>query len=216
MAERVAERSGDAGDRPDRHRTGRRRRRGGRIVLLGLAALFLMPVLAAIALNFYLPGWRPGATVNHGTLLEPRRLASAGLRAEAGAAAPGDPLRGTWTLLAPVHAPCEQACRDALVRMRQARLALGRHRDAVGRLAVRAPGATLPAEVRDAHPGLAAVRAERDWLEALGGPAANGHLYLVDPNGFLVMHFAPAVGTSDLLDDLERLLRAARLGGAAR
>lgn len=48
-----------------------RARRGNRLVLLGLFAVFIAPVLVAYALNVWWPQWRPFGRMNHGELVEP-------------------------------------------------------------------------------------------------------------------------------------------------
>ena len=125
---------------PERPAAGRAR--SGRLVLLGLLALFVVPILVAYALNVLTPQWRPFGSTNRGELIEPARLiASAGLTSIDGRPLAGSPFVEQWTLLA-VHADgCGDPCAKALQRMRRSRLAMGKDADRVRRVLVVPDGA---------------------------------------------------------------------------
>jgi len=117
--------------------------------------------------------------------------------------------------------PCAQACIDSLVEMRQIRLTTGRDRDRVERVWLRtldstaAPAEPLPAGLE----GTWVLSTEADpqgaWSERLPqaqrAGAAQG-LWLVDPQGNLMMHFPAQIDPAKIKKDLIRLLKASRVG----
>ena len=142
-----------------------------------------------------------------------------------------DELRGLWTLLHVVEDECGEACERALYHMRQVRLALNQRKDRVRRVAVvHAPG-QLPAPLLAEHRGLVVIGGEPDAREALveqvrtapvdgqgpdgtdaGGAAPLDGIWLVDPNGNLVLRFAPDLDPRNMLKDIKHLLKVSRIG----
>ena len=192
-----------------------RRRRRSRLVLVGLFALFMGPILIAYTLNVLYPGWAPFGTSNRGALVEPARsLSTQGLRPADGEPLAAEPFTERWTLVA-VHGPgCGQACEQALVRMRQTRLALGKDAGRLQRwLVVSEAGAAPARELVERHQGVRVLAATRAWTAALGAPEATpGTVYLVDPQGYLVLRYDPALADDSILKDLKRLLRISKIG----
>ena len=91
----------------------------GRGALIGLAALFFIPLIGAFWL-YYAGGWRPAGSTNHGELISPARpLASVQLVKADGSAARADLLKEKWTLVYIGDGACDEACRTALWTMRQ-------------------------------------------------------------------------------------------------
>src|SRR3954468_5985022 len=94
-------------------------RNKNRLMLIGVALLFLAPMIAAIVLNA--KGWHPLSTSNNGTLVEPPQdLTGVDVAlADGSKLAWSDPQR-RWTLLALPGVQCAQACRtrlDEILRM---------------------------------------------------------------------------------------------------
>ena len=191
---------------PERSKLGPRR------LLLVTFVVFFLPVLAAWLLNVLAPGWLPFGTVNHGTLVQPvRAIASSGLVGLDGRAVDEDYLRGRWTLVQVIRAPCDRDCLDALLRTRQVRRALGEDIDRTQHLAVLA----APAFAADfGELELSCAVADDRWLASFdfGEAGASTSLYLIDPQGYLMMRFAADVDQHGLLADLERLLKISKIG----
>lgn len=128
-----------------------------------------------------------------------------------------DLLSGTdWTLLYVRTTPCEERCRQELIRLRQVHLALGRDQDRVRRVFVGPQAETVavgdPAFSTVGSTGEAGGEL-LDVLEQVGHPpGAEGRIYVVDPHGNLVMSYPPDADQEGLLDDLERLLSVSRIG----
>jgi len=189
-------------------------RLGPRGLLLVTFLIFFVPVIAAWLLNVMVPGWLPFGTVNYGTLVQPvRPIARAGLSRIEGGAIDADYLDGHWTLVQVIDAPCGQDCLDALVHIRQVRRALGDDMSRTQHLAVVADSA-FAADFAELE--LTAAVADDRWLEPFAfddaGASASPALFLVDPQGYLMMRYAPDVGQHGLLADLERLLKISKIG----
>lgn len=203
-----------------------RARFGPRRLLLLTFLIFFLPIIAAWLLNVLAPGWLPFGTVNHGTLVQPVRPVSAsGLVRLDGGVLDGpldsDFLAGRWTLVHVVRAPCARECLDALTRTRQVRRALGDDMSRTQHLAVVADAAFA-----GNFDGLelTAALADGRWLapfedvstegavDGASGARAAPALYLVDPQGYLMMRYPPEVEQDGLLADLKRLLKLSKIG----
>ena len=177
-----------------------------RLQLLFIALVFLGPL--AIAAWLYSQGSSPAGRTNHGALLEP--IVNIGDPSSM----PGVQDR-TWLLLHRNPGTCDDACREALYKYRQARLMLGKEMDRVQRVFLH--GDSLPDTVflADEHPGLITI--EDSKLDALLNnkrPAAlpAGGYYLIDPLGNLVMYFRPDIDPANMVDDIKHLLKLSRIG----
>ena len=191
------------------------RRRRARTLLIATFALFFLPVAGAWLLNVFVPDWRPFGTVNHGTLVEPvRPVSAAGLVDPRGSGVDADYLSGRWTVVHVQRGPCAQPCIDALARTRQVRRALGEDMHRVQRLLVAAAGAD--AAGLEASTDLALALADGDWLSTFSfadaGSTPDSAIYLIDPQGYLMMRYPLDVDQRGLLGDLERLLKISKVG----
>lgn len=193
--------------------------RRSRLGLIGLAALFFVP-LALSFLLYYGTSWRPSGGTQHGELIRPpRALPAITLLPVDGGPARPDGLRGAWHLVYLGPADCNQPCRDSLVLTRQVRLALDKDMTRVRRVYLY-PGEANPAAMLAAdHPDLMvaslateeATRLAADFRSGRAGPEA-GEWFLVDPLGNLMMAYPADVAPKGLLKDLERLLKLSHIG----
>jgi len=187
--------------------------------LIGLAALFFVP----LALSFYLyygTSWRPSGGAQHGELIDPARpLPEVALAQPDGTPTGGDFLRGDWHLVYVGDGACDPACREALVKARQVRLALDKDVSRVGRVFLYAGAAPEPGYLAAEHPDLVAASVDGEQgLTVLAAfpqdppPLSAGHLYIVDPLGNLMMRYPADADPRAILTDLERLLRLSHIG----
>ena len=186
-------------------RTAQRRNRVALLVVLGM---FFGGMLVAGALRF--SGWRPDGMKNKGEMLQPyvdlREYAPT--LADGRAYAWHDSPR-TWRIVA-MPRDCDGARREACMRLlgdldKVWRL-MGRNADRVHVLWAGAPPVEV-ATLREVHLirvdkrlRAALVRNDKDVAE--GDP-----VWLVDPNGFVVLRYAGGSDPGDLRSDLARLLR---------
>ncbi len=190
-------------------------RQPARILLVATFLFFFLPIVGAWLLNVYAPDWRPFGTVNHGTLVQPARPVSAErLRHFDGSAMDPGYLSERWTLVHLLDGDCRQSCIDALARSRQVHRALGDDMHRVQLLLVRA--APVGARSAELPTGVALAVADRGWLARFTDiDAAAGRdpgIYLVDPQGYLLMRYPQDVDRRALLADLERLLKISKIG----
>ena len=183
---------------------------GPRAKLLGLAALFALPIAASIvAYNVV----EPANTSNFGELLlPPSTITSQPLERQGGGEFRFAGLAGRWVLVASDSGACPAACRDKLATLRQVRLALGRNAARVERVFVvddlQALDPALAAEFAGTH----AVRTPRGLAIPAGAANDRAHVYLVDPRGNVMMRWPAGADRKRMLGDLQRLLKASQIG----
>jgi cytochrome oxidase Cu insertion factor (SCO1/SenC/PrrC family) len=182
------------------------KRAKARRTLIAVFAVFAAPLIAAIlAFNF----WRPSTTSNYGELLTPRTLPALALSDLDGKAVTLESLRGKWLLVHVDSGACEASCRDKLYKLRQVRLAQGKHLDQVERvffiIDAQAPAPDLLRTYEGTHFWRASDA--RAVMEALQAPDAQARIFIVDPIGQLMMRFPPEADPGKMLKDLKRLLK---------
>ena len=182
--------------------------RRNRAALLVVLVMFFGGMLVAGALRF--SGWRPDGMKNKGEMLQPY----VDLRGYSPTLADGRPYAWhddprTWRIVA-MPRDCDGARREACTRLlgdldKVWRL-MGRNADRVHVLWAGAPPVDV-STLREVH----LVRADgrlREVLVRNGRDAADGDpVWLVDPNGFVVLRYAAGSDPGDLRSDLARLLR---------
>lgn len=183
---------------------------GPRGKLLLIAAGFALPIVASFLAFYFL---RAEPTANYGELLlPPARITSQRFERVEGGDWSFEALSGRWILVVSEAGACPAACVDKLTALRQVRLALGRNASRVARVYV----------VDDlARPDSGTLRAFEGTVVALtpagmhlppGAANDRAHIYLVDPNGNVMMRWPAGADQRRLLKDLERLLRASQIG----
>ncbi len=192
-----------------------------RSFLIGVAMLFFVPLAIAVYLYYSGSADHPLRTVNHGALVEPARpLPALALPlAGAGATRPGFLLH-KWTLLYVGPGICGERCRAALYDTRQVRFALSRDMRRVQRVFIAVGACCDETFLHTQHPDLITVRATAAaapllaLLPAVNGsaPPDAGRLYLIDPNGNLMMTYSANAKPKDILEDMKRLLQLSNIG----
>lgn len=178
---------------------------------MGLFALAAAPFVAALIAHLV---WQPGRQTNYGELLLPERLPETALAGADGRAFRLSDLKGKWVMLHIDGASCLAYCQKKLFYLRQVRLALGKDMDRVERVWLIDDQVTLDALLGREYLGTHYVRAAGSPLLALF-PAASSrhdHIYLVDPQGNLMLRFPKDPDPSRMKKDLDRLLRASGAG----
>ena len=187
------------------------RKRSARRTLMLLALICAAPVLASYVAYYWL---RPEGRTNYGELLQAGPAPEIEGTRPDGAPFRLSELRGRWVMLIVDGADCDASCARKLYATRQARTIQGREQDRVARVLLQPTGAApLPTELSATHPGMIVVRGDsRQWqtLPGRGDPVDN--IYLLDPHGNLVLRYPADPDIRGLAKDLERLLRASRIG----
>lgn len=148
----------------------------------------------------YLLGWSPGAPSNYGELLKPHVVE----------ATPLSELRGKWVLVTFDAAACDASCERKLYIARQVRRAQGKDMERIERLWVIMDAGKPRADILAATEGTRIARNE-NLSGGFPGPAAE-YIYLVDPLGNLMMRFPRDPDPSQVIKDLQRLLKYSRFG----
>jgi hypothetical protein len=184
-------------------------RRGRRQFLL-LVSFFVLPMAAAVLLAF--SGWRPQATRNHGELLEP----AVDFRAERAVLAGGahvvwNSADGIWHIVVRAPEGCGAPCARMVDSLQRVWLGLGS--DAAHAAVLWTGG--VDEATRDAlakFPQARVATLDTALLPPAAPPLAGDALaplgvWLVDPNGYLVMRYAPGFDPIGLRADLRKLIR---------
>jgi len=178
----------------------------GRRTLLLLAAVAIAPVVASYSAYYFFP--REQRT-NYGELLATPAPPLPGVRTD------GQPfalaqLHGKWALVVSSPGTCDALCTQALHATRQARTIQGREMERVLRVWLVTDDAAPDPALLARHPDLLVARVSREVLAGL--PAGVDRIYLVDPLGNLVLAFPTDPDIKKVAKDLERVLRASRIG----
>lgn len=174
-----------------------------RRMLVVIAVLFLGSFVAAGVLRF--SGWRPAQLQNHGELLQPYGdLRQVQARLAGGEAYPWNPQARLWRIAIAPPAGCGARCVALSRELDTVWQLFGRNADHVHLLWI---GEPPPGAVRNA-----ATRVLRDDAALRAGlprvdDSAGVPVYVIDPNGFVVLRFAPGFDPADLRTDVARLLK---------
>jgi hypothetical protein len=176
-----------------------------------LALVCAAPVVASYSAYYW---FRPTARVNYGEL-----LAVAPAQEIVGTMPEGttfrlSDFRGRWLYLLADSGPCDESCQHKLYATRQARTIQGREQDRVVRVWLRPKGAaTLAPQLLAQHPGLVVVDVDPgQWAALHGAMDVPQDIYVIDPLGNIVLRYPPDPDIKRMAKDLERLLRASRIG----
>ena len=193
------------------------------MLILLLAVFVLPPLLSWFLFNYTDLGKGPGAGA-HGTLVvPPRPVPDWSLVNPADYSDTGGRLRGKWTLVYLLDGKCGETCLENLYRMRQLRLATGRHAQRVQRavLVVNNDRGALTQKQLAEYPGQYVLYPENMDAGSLlalfrltpdDRPYAHDRLYLVDPLGNLMMTYPATTPPGGIIKDLTRLLKNSRIG----
>ena len=178
----------------------RNRNRG---MLIAIIVIFLGSFIVAGALRF--SGWRPEALKNKGELLQPpgdlRRVKP--LLTD-GSEYQWNPVERTWRIALAPPTNCTTQCVELARQINLVWQLFGREADRVHVLWIGTPpaGATKLQTLRllQQSPALRSALPRVD--DAKGVP-----VYVIDPNGFVILRYAPGFDPADLRTDMARLLR---------
>lgn len=187
--------------------------RRARRQLVALALIFLAPLLLAYYFVFF--GGATGRRMNYGELVGPQPVPEAVAARLYGWTDPATHSPRRWLLVDIEAAPCAEACRARLEALRQIRLATARDEDRVARVVLLVDEAApdgAPAVARDKDLKELSVPAKIAETFPGQGRIPDGHVYLLDPLGNVVLRFPPDLDRRRTLKDLTRLLQASQIG----
>ena len=183
-------------------------RNRNRIALLAVVAVFVLPILVAmwIARSDRIPE----ATGVHGRMYDPARdLRDLDLQPVDGSAYAWNPEERTWRLLVVPPARCGQECVDLVADLDKVWRLFGRNAGRVHVLWACAEAACMPPAGTELPDTFLRIHPDARLRAALPGvdDPAGTPVYVLDPNGFLVLRYAPGFDPSGLRRDVGKLVR---------
>lgn len=174
-----------------------------RLTLLLIAAIFLSSFFIAAFLRF--SGWTPDQGKNYGELLQPPKDLSALTLVRAdGQAYPWAPEKNLWRIVVVPDKNCTSTCATLLDALHRVWQNQGRRADRIDVLWF----GDLPAEVPRFR-RLIPMRPDSALSAALPEAASADALpvYLIDPSGFLALHYRAGFEPTGLRKDLGKLVK---------
>lgn len=192
-------------DSPTAQTTPPRERDRNRKLLVLIVVLFFGSALVAGALRF--SGWKPAGMKNHGELLDPPGdLRGVAPRLVDGGEYQWLPTERTWRILVAPPADCVDACVALSEDLDKVWRLFGHRADQAHILWVGTPPeGALRNRVWNVIQPSPELAAQLPGLDA-GGPDG-APVYVVDPNGFVILRYAPGFDAGHLRTDMARLLK---------
>jgi hypothetical protein len=181
-----------------------------RVKLLLILAVFASPIVASVGVYLFM---HVEPKANYGELLlPPAPVTTQPFSREDGSTFRFGDLRERWILVASDSGECAKPCADKLHMMRQVRVALGRDASRVVRVFVvddvKAPNKSALEPVED----LMVILTPRALALPPGAANDRAHIYLVDPNGNVMLRWPESPDFRRMLKDLQTLLKASQIG----
>lgn len=182
-----------------------------KLIVLGVGLVSALPLVAALFFYYVAP---PASRMNHGDLLPPTPLPAIQLHLFSGEAFSFGQMKGKWLLLQIDSGDCATRCREKLHAMRQIRLAQGKDMVRLERVWLLSDDSRPAPDLLEEYAGTLAIRAADSGVLAAFPAQADraAHLYVVDPQGNLMMRFPEKPDPTRMIKDLQRLLRPSRIG----
>ncbi len=159
-----------------------------------------------------------GGATNYGALIEPQRPIPEALVVtdEAGKPMKLATLRGRWLMITVDASACDKGCATKLYFMRQVRATQAAERERIAMVWLRTDASAVPDVIKSAYPDtrmlVADPAAVAAWLPAGSDSRDTDHIYLVDPNGNLMMRFPKDPNPSKIKGDVTKLLKWSSIG----
>jgi len=183
-------------------------RNRNRLALLGVVAVFVLPIL--VAMWIARADRIPAATGVHGEMYDPPRdLRGLALVHADGSAYPWQPEQRTWRIVVVAPARCDAACATLAADLDKVWRLFGRRAERVDVLWACGQVACMPPAGAPRPDTFTAIRADAALRAALPGVDDPDGIpvYVLDPNGFLVLRYAPGFDPAGLRADVAKLIR---------
>lgn len=176
----------------------------GRLILLAIVAIGILPLLAALYFRYVSP---PEVKATVGQPLDPVRLPFELLQRADGAKLEHPEVSGKWLVILAAPGACDERCRHALYLTRQARTAQGRNMARIDRLWLITDAAAPAADLMAAHPDLVLIRATDGRVFQLLGAGERRYINLVDRRGLLVFRYSDDAEPKAFIQELGKLIK---------
>lgn len=170
-------------------------------LLKGLWVLGLAPVVLAWTMAY--TGWGvPEARKNNGELVQ----------AELRLPEPYRQLhKGRWGLLL-VSDECLQDCQDQLYRMQQLHKSTGKEFNRLQSMWLSSQSSAFFPKLKDSEQAITENGQLISWFDKNNLNRSDFSLWLLDPEGNMVLKFSPDLTGKEMLADIKWLLKASRMG----
>jgi len=198
-----------------------KKRNKGRRQLIFILLVFAIPVIGAQLLYWFGDGHQ--GNVNRGNLYEPgrpwndielQRLDKPGRLTL-------EDMEKRWTLVYIDSAACDERCQKNIYYIRQARLAMGGEKGRIQRLMILSDTQAMETlqPILEEHQGMMLATGNETELASVSkllsvnikDALAAQKIYLFDPFGNVILHYAADVNPKDITKDMERLLKINRI-----
>ena len=191
-----------------------------------LIAISLAPVLFALA-AYYMPslGLRPDESNAYGQLIEPQRSVpeptALTLRTLKGEPFDLQSLRGRWVLVNADESACPESCVRKLFILRNSHASQGKNVERLTRVWFVTDQGQPSEQILQAYQGTHMLRADPQQLAAFLTPQATApaleqalknNMWIIDPNGNLMMLFPGDADPLKVRTDIRKLLNNSRIG----
>lgn len=176
----------------------------GRLILLAIVAIGVLPLLAALYFRYVSP---PEVKATVGQPLDPVRLPFELLQRADGAKLEHPEVSGKWLVILAAPGGCDERCQHALYLTRQARTAQGRNMARIDRLWLITDAATPAADLLVAHPDLVLIRTTDGKVLPLLGGGERRYINLVDRRGLLVFRYPDDPEPKAFIRELGKLIK---------
>lgn len=176
----------------------------GRLILLAIVAIGVLPLLAALYFRYVSP---PEVKATVGQPLDPVRLPFELLQRADGAKLEHPEVSGKWLVVLAAPGSCDERCQHALYLTRQARTAQGRNTARIDRLWLITDSTAPAAELMAAHPDLVPIRATDGKVLRLLGGSERRYINLVDRRGLLVFRYPDDPEPKAFIQELGKLIK---------
>ncbi len=191
-----------------------------------LIAISLAPVLFALA-AYYMPslGLRPDESNAYGQLIEPQRSvpesSALTLRTLKGEPFDLQSLRGRWVLVNADESACPESCVRKLFILRNSHASQGKNVERLTRVWFVTDQGQPSEQILEAYQGTHMLRADPQQLAAFLTPQAaaqapeqalKNNMWIIDPNGNLMMLFPGDADPLKVRTDIRKLLNNSRIG----
>lgn len=178
--------------------------KASRIKLLALIAIAFVPIFIAYIAYFMLPVLAPEGTTNQGELILPV--------VQGNSIDPELDALETWALIQPVSRNCDENCRQMMYLSRQVVTGLGKNTSRVTRVLLTSEpiAEELSAHVSLEHGDAMIVQSGTEILAQI--TELRPVLFLMDPNGNIMMYYSMDKAGKPMLKDLKHLLKVSNIG----
>jgi len=179
-----------------------------------LLASFILPAVAAYAYFFFGDHSEPDT---YGELITPVvDIEKLELTDILDNPIPRKDLTSSWLMFYISTDTCSEQCEQSLYNMRQIHIALGKNQSRVEHAVVHSASAK-PAFIdllTQQHPDVFRARIPTQKLQLLQiqNPAQKSAIYLMDPHGNIMMRFVDGLDPKHILKEINKLLKASRIG----